>query len=193
MEDTPLWENRAWTPGLHECIPLPAERLLGAHPQGPSSDACARVPVHLGCRGGGSQGRVPTKRLLGAHPRNPQSVTDALSRVSINALVEIAGDQKHSCLRRRDGIHQAWSAWTSECPMAAKVGAGRETPGWSYLRHVAQPSAPRIPAMRHMDVMSTGRHTETCVDLHVRDRQRRERERRGLRGDAHTTPALGGT
>ena len=59
--------------------------------------------------------------------------------------------------------------------MAAKVGAGRETPGWSYLRHVAQPSAPRIPAMRHMDVMSTGRHTETCVDLHVRD-ERGERE-----------------
>ena len=69
----------------------------------------------------------------------------------------VAGDWKHSCLWRGDGIHQAWSAWTSECPITAKVDAGRETPGWSYLRHVAQPSAPRISAVRHMDVMSTGK------------------------------------
>lgn len=31
------------TPGPHRRIPLPAERLLGAHPRGSSRDACAHV------------------------------------------------------------------------------------------------------------------------------------------------------
>lgn len=92
------------SPELHRCIALPAERLLGAHPQGPSRDVCAHMHLcacalgGVGVVGGGCQGRVPAERLLGPHPRNPQFFTDALSRVSITVLVEIAGT-RNTCVR----------------------------------------------------------------------------------------------
>ena len=70
------------TPGLHGCIPLPAERLLGAHPQGPSRDgvhtcACAlgvsgRVPGACTLLKRGSPSCTPTSPLPPPHFLGPQ-------------------------------------------------------------------------------------------------------------------------
>ena len=63
------------TPKLHRCIPLPAERLPGPHPQGSSRDVYAHVHTCAcalgGVRWAGSQGRVPEERILGPHPQEP--------------------------------------------------------------------------------------------------------------------------
>ena len=71
---------------------------------------------------------------------------------------------------RGDGIHPPWSTRMTECPIATKVGAGREIPGWSYLRHVAQPSASRIPAVRPHGC-DVGRETHTQVNESACDSQ----------------------
>ena len=83
---------------------------------------------------------------------------------------------------RGDGIHPPWSTRMTECPIATKVGAGREIPGWSYLRHGAQPSASRIPAVRPHGC-DVGRETHTQVNESACDRQTEgDRQLRGLQG-----------
>ena len=66
-KDTPLGRAVCGTPELHRRTALPAERPLGARPQGSSRDVCA--PVHACACALGGVGGTPGACTCGVNPR----------------------------------------------------------------------------------------------------------------------------